>query len=43
MMEVDSGSSRPTLSAAAKAYTAEEWQQKRPIITQLYRDEEKIP
>ncbi|PMD39616.1 hypothetical protein L207DRAFT_583479 [Hyaloscypha variabilis F] len=31
----------PTPSAAISSYSKEEWEQKRPIITQLYRDEEK--
>jgi hypothetical protein len=31
----------PIPSAAISSYSKEEWEQKRPIITQLYRDEEK--
>ncbi|KAE9381186.1 hypothetical protein N431DRAFT_476070 [Stipitochalara longipes BDJ] len=40
-MELSITSSGPAHSASARAYTVEEWEQKRPIITQLYRDEEK--
>jgi hypothetical protein len=31
----------PTPSAKVSSYSKEEWEQKRPIITRLYRDEEK--
>jgi hypothetical protein len=41
MMDIIIGNSEPVASTSARTYSSEEWEQKRAIITQLYRDEEK--